>query len=85
MDYLVKESLKCEHELTVGGAAQRNEGCRVAPKGRTRYFLLQPWLPLIQATLVRGACGVISTRASRYGKIGTIGRGATGRYRVAAT
>src|SRR6266478_6734223 len=30
----------------------------VAPKGRTRYFLLQPSLPLIQATLVRGASGV---------------------------
>src|SRR5258706_11819855 len=28
---------------------------QVAPKGRTRYFLLQPSLPLIQATLVRGA------------------------------
>src|SRR6267378_787743 len=28
---------------------------QVAPKGRTRYFLFQPSLPLIQATLVRGA------------------------------
>jgi hypothetical protein len=28
---------------------------RVAPKVQTRYFLLQPSLPLNQATLVRGA------------------------------
>src|SRR5216683_6344290 len=34
---------------------KRNGDERVAPKGRTRYFLLQPSLPLIQATLVRGA------------------------------
>src|SRR5438093_1689813 len=27
----------------------------VAPKGRTRYFLFQPSLPLNQATLIRGA------------------------------
>jgi hypothetical protein len=37
---------------------KRNGDGRVAPKGRTRYFLFQPWLPLIQATLVRGAFGV---------------------------
>src|SRR5713226_4110632 len=34
---------------------KRNGDGRVAPKGRTRYFLFQPSLPLIQATLVRGA------------------------------
>jgi hypothetical protein len=38
---------------------------RVAPKGRTRYFLFQPSLPLIQATLVRGAFGADYTCASR--------------------
>jgi hypothetical protein len=37
----------------------------VAPKSGTRYFLLQPLLPLIQATLVRGAFGVCCTGASR--------------------
>src|SRR6266478_2074346 len=37
----------------------------LAPKGRTRYFLFQPSLPLIQATLVRGAFSVDSTVASR--------------------
>src|SRR5260370_3203881 len=34
---------------------KRNGDGRFAPKGQTRYFLLQPSLPLIQATLVRGA------------------------------
>ncbi len=34
-------------------------GCnRVAPKMGNRYLFLQPWLPPIQATLVRGAFGV---------------------------
>src|SRR2546429_1570309 len=37
---------------------KRNGDGWVAPKGRTRYFLFQPSLPLIQATLVRGAFGV---------------------------
>ena len=37
----------------------------VAPKGRTLYFLFQPSLPLIQATLVRGAFGASNTGASR--------------------
>jgi hypothetical protein len=55
-------------DKTTAGDARRAEGWgvrrkpngdgRVAPKGRTRYFLLQPSLPLIQATLVRGAFGV---------------------------
>jgi len=39
---------------------KRNGDGRVAPKGRTRYFLFQPSLPLIQATLVRGACDLKS-------------------------
>jgi hypothetical protein len=39
---------------------KRNRDGRVAPKGRTRYFLLQPLLPLIQATLVRGAFGALT-------------------------
>src|SRR5216684_6545085 len=34
---------------------KRNGDGRVAPKGRTRYFLFQPSLPLNQATLVKGA------------------------------
>jgi len=34
---------------------KRNGAGRVAPKRGTGYFLLQPLLPLIQATLVRGA------------------------------
>jgi len=34
---------------------KRNGDGRFAPTGQTRYFLLQPSLPLIQATLVRGA------------------------------
>ena len=38
---------------------------RVAPEGRTRYFLFQPSLPLIQATLVRGAFGAQTLGASR--------------------
>ncbi len=37
---------------------KRNGDARVAPKWVTRYFLSQPRLPLIQATLVRGASGV---------------------------
>src|SRR5467141_5019370 len=55
-------------DKTTAGDARRAEGWsvrrkpnrdgRVAPKGRTRYFLFQPSLPLIQATLVRGAFGV---------------------------
>ena len=44
---------------------KRNGDGRVAPKRRTRYFLVQPSLPLNQATLVRGAFGVTSTDASR--------------------
>ncbi len=44
---------------------KRNGNGRVAPKERTRYFLVQPSLPLNQATLVRGAFGVTSTDASR--------------------
>src|SRR6266446_2031173 len=55
------------HRTTAGDARRaggwsvrwkRNGDGRVAPKGRTRYFLFQPSLPLIQATLVRGASGV---------------------------
>jgi len=34
---------------------KRNGDGRFAPRGQTRYFLFQPSLPLIQATLVRGA------------------------------
>ena len=34
---------------------KQNGDGRFAPKGQTRYFLFQPSLPLIQATLVRGA------------------------------
>ena len=34
---------------------KRNGDGWFAPKGQTRYFLLQPSLPLIQATSVRGA------------------------------
>jgi hypothetical protein len=37
-----------------------NRDRRVAPQGRTRYFLLQPSLPLIQATLVRGVFVLIA-------------------------
>ena len=37
-----------------------NRDRRVAPQGRTRYFLLQPSLPLNQATLVRGAFVLIA-------------------------
>jgi len=37
---------------------KRNGDGQFAPKGQTRYFLFQPLLPLIQATLVRGASGV---------------------------
>ena len=44
---------------------KRNADGRVAPKGRTRYFLFQPSLPLIQATLVRGAFGAQTPSASR--------------------
>jgi hypothetical protein len=44
---------------------KRNADGRVAPKGRTRYFLFQPSLPLIQATLVRGAFGAQTPGASR--------------------
>jgi hypothetical protein len=39
---------------------KRNGDARVAPKGRTRYFLFQPSLPLSQATLVRGAFVLIA-------------------------
>jgi hypothetical protein len=46
-----------------------NRDVRVAPRRRTRYFLFQPSLPLIQATLVRGAFGVTSTDASRSDSI----------------
>ena len=52
---------------------KRNADGRVAPKGRTRYFLFQPSLPLIQATLVRGAFGASNTNASRYGEVVAIG------------
>ena len=55
---------------------KRNGDGRVAPLGRTRYFLLQPSLPLIQATLVRGAFGASNTNASRYGGVAEIGRDA---------
>lgn len=43
-------------QCAVGWSVRRkpNGDGRVARKGRTRYFLLQPSLPLIQATLVRG-------------------------------
>jgi hypothetical protein len=34
---------------------KRDGDGRFAPRGQTRYFLFQPSLPLIQATLVRGA------------------------------
>ena len=34
---------------------KRNGDGRIAPEGRTLYFLFQPSLPLIQATVVRGA------------------------------
>jgi len=44
---------------------KRNGDGRFAPKGQTRYFLFQPSLPLIQATLVRGAFGADNTSASR--------------------
>lgn len=37
---------------------KRNGDARVAPKGRTRYFLFQPSLPLNQATWL-GACSVL--------------------------
>ena len=37
-----------------------NRDWRVAPERRTRYFLLQPSLPLIQATLVRGVFVLIA-------------------------
>src|SRR5260370_14489182 len=59
---------------TAGDARHAGEGCvrwkrngdgRVAPKGRTRYFLEQPSLPLNQATLVRDVFGVTRTDASR--------------------
>src|ERR1700730_16734522 len=46
-----------------------NRDSRVAPQGRTRYFRLQPSLPLNQATLVRGAFSVISAGASRSDSI----------------
>ena len=55
---------------------KRNQAWRVAPNGRTRYFLVQPSLPLIQATLVRGAFGASNTSASRYGEVAAIGTGA---------
>src|SRR5260370_42543371 len=55
-------------DKTTAGDARRAEGPSVrwkrngdgpvAPKVQTRYFLVQPSLPLIQATLVRGAFGV---------------------------
>jgi len=48
---------------------KRNGDWRVAPKGRTRYFLFQPSLPLIQATLVRGAFGATNAGASRSDSI----------------
>jgi len=57
--------------IMAGDARRAEEWCvrwkpnrdgRVAPKGRTRYFLFQPSLPLIQATLVRGA-SVLDTPA----------------------
>ena len=52
---------------------KRNGDGRVAPKWVTRYFLSQPRLPLIQATLVRGAFGASNTNASRYGDVAAIG------------
>ena len=45
------------HAEVQGMGGKRNGDGRVAPKRGTRYFLLQPSLPLIQATLVRGASG----------------------------
>src|SRR5260370_12221452 len=45
------------HAEVQGMGGKRNGDGRVAPKRGTRYFLLQPSLPLIQATLVRGAPG----------------------------
>ena len=36
---------------------------------------MQPSLPLIQATLVRGAFGASNTSASRYGEVAAIGTG----------
>src|SRR6266853_3252195 len=57
---------------STAGDARRAEGLsvrwktdadrRVAPKGRTRYFLFQPSLPLTQATLVRGVVQVQTAR-----------------------
>src|SRR5260370_29866730 len=44
---------------------KRNGDGRFAPRVQTRYFLFQPSLPLIQATLVRGAFGADNTSASR--------------------
>src|SRR5260370_42029802 len=59
-------------DRTTAGGARRAEGKsgrrkpngdeRGAPQGRTRYFLFQPSLPLIQATFVRGACDLKSLR-----------------------
>src|SRR6266576_1293930 len=45
---------------------KRNRVLRVATKRGTHYLLWQPWLPLYQATLVRGAFGASNTNASRY-------------------
>jgi hypothetical protein len=48
----------------VEGRSERRKPNRdgwVAHSGRTRYFLLQPSLPLIQATLVRGALVLVTS------------------------
>src|SRR6267154_1276779 len=53
LDRTTAGGARCAYVRCVGW--KRNIDGRVAPKGRTRYFLFQPSLPLIQATLVRGA------------------------------
>jgi hypothetical protein len=45
---------------------------RLAYKVQCGYFQLQPSLPLIQATLVRGAFGASNTNASRYSEVDAI-------------
>jgi hypothetical protein len=67
---LTRMDAQIQLDNTTAGDARRAEGWsvlrkpnrdgQVAPKRRTRYFLFQPSLPLIQATLVRGAFVLIA-------------------------
>ena len=63
VDRATVEDARCAEGWSV--RREPNRDGRVAPKGRTRYFLFQPSLPLIQATSVRGAFGATNTGASR--------------------